>query len=135
MSYNIPIGDEERARKHNRQVHTFEEFKRNLRPSQKRNLDCGNRSARVEKQVRRGERGGMRAFTATLREDTARRLNEVPRGLKSANLEVLINRGWLWGQMWEFIYDLSEELRITKQQIELYQLGNHGAVMKGEEQE
>ena len=61
----------------------------------------------------------MTAFTATLRHDTTVRLNQVPKGLKSANLEVLISRGWLWGQMWEYIYDLSEELRIKTQQIDL----------------
>ena len=119
MAYNIPISEKELERRHNRKRHTFEEFQQRLSRAQKTYLGIGNRSAKLERAVRRGEKGGMTAFTATLRHDTTVRLNQVPKGLKSANLEVLISRGWLWGQMWEYIYDLSEELRIKTQQIDL----------------
>lgn len=119
MAYNIPISEKEIERIHNRKRHTFEEFQTRLSGPQKKYLGVGNRTAKLEKSVRRREKNGMTAFTATLRHETTVRLNQVPKGLKSANLEVLISRGWLWGQMWDYIYDLSEELRIKTQQIDL----------------
>jgi hypothetical protein len=111
--------ERDRAEMHNRKIRAVDDYKVNLSVAQKSYLARANRTARVEKQVRRGEKGGMTAFTATLRHDTSVRLNQVPKGLKSANLEVLISRGWLWGSMWSYIHDLYEELEVKDAQIKL----------------
>lgn len=125
----MPPGQREQAMMHNRRIRTNEEFRTTrLNIAQRRYLERANRSARGEKQVRRGEKEGMTAFTATLRHDTTTRLNEVAKGLKSANLEVVIARGWLWRPLWNYIYDLSEELLIKQQQIDLL-------IKRGDEEE
>jgi len=111
------MSERDRAEMHNRKIRAIEEYKKDLSLAQRKYLERGNRTARNEKRSRRTEKGGMTAFTATLRHDTTVRLNQVPKGLKSANLEVLISRGWLWGSMWGFIHDLYEELELKEAQI------------------
>lgn len=119
--HKMSAAEHERAIQNNRRVALEQTFRDGLNAAQKRYFNIARRTARLEKEVRKNEKGGTRAFTASLRMDTATRLNQTQRGLKSANLDVIIARGWLYFELWELLEDLATENAIQAQQISIMQ--------------
>jgi len=93
-----------------------------------------NLSPRTFKRVAQGRT----AVTVTLAEAHARRLAEYPRGQKSALVNRLIVRGWLWPRLWKFAKSLAEEnknLRSHIMALEVAILNPPGVPKKKEEEE
>ena len=85
-----------------------------------RYLSSAQCSARQLKSRRTQNKEGTTAFTASLLDTTAKRLKKAPKGLQSANLEALICRGWLWGDLWDFMDEQQKEIDTLNNIIEIY---------------
>ena len=85
-----------------------------------RYLSSAQCDARMLKRRRSKNKEGTTAFTASLLSSTTTRLKQAPRGLQSANLEALVCRGWLWGDLWAFMDEQQKEIDTLNNIIDIY---------------
>lgn len=104
---------------HNRRVHIKQSLVARFNEAQKRQWGIATRTARIEKTQRRNEKFGTMNICASLRPNTATRLNAVAKGLKSANIECVLNRGFLFHHLISMIEELGSEVMILESQIKI----------------
>jgi hypothetical protein len=93
--------------------------------AQRRYLNFVNLSAKSMKRLRgvegMGGKGARRAVTFTLLPNHAKRIQEFPRGDRSAIVNTTLCRGWLWPVLWRFtetLHNQNCELRAQIRELE-----------------